>query len=936
MDNGNHNNIKSPTLPRPESQSSEMMQSGRGPMVPRPSLVRESASNLIIMDSDDEEDSLQMSPTKERPQLGEKGEASKSAKSRGKQALRTLAETDDEDPASFYYNDAGKTTDAAKNREKEGITPREPTTTTPAMRRQAVDEILQGELTDYERILGVYKLASEKDINRAFRQKVKLVHPDHHQESAESRQKANKALECVNYAYRQLSSNPTLLDDLQTGESFHVNAFEGDDSGDEANDYEGGYEDKPKDQNKQSKEELNIKHTLDAINKMLSERKGRTAPPSIVRAYESVTKDIEAIIANPDDEAAVMRAENVQTRIKFQNGSEKFDLNISLIRQLARNKILRREALRQSPDNMVEMTQYASAFLTFECEKQCHGWLQHWYLDQPSEAIPIAFAALANPYIEILKRNPKNRAAKKSLDSLSSMAKEWFEENNLPDTWNVEDLPQYYRDLAAGRSGDRYSDQRHSELETYLVQHNCPRSWALRSGQDEDRTSDVRNPAPVSRGNNRLPRPENKVHGPTFSERARDPDSMDIDKPAPKTRDGEAICGHRSWQMSKQHEGKAFLFAVLPDKDIPIGELRSGTKIGKDAMKGYLASDAVQEVCQVTENDQHRFLELEAVFAHTSQGNTRAPEIWVNMRLGDRSETGEELNVEKKIATRSSYRIVRSGVDADYDIVQFFEKYGRKPPAQLVNKLPSRKNMKVNEPSLKVHLISDKPASGGDPEADLEKMMAELRQQKRPTSEQRATPSGPTNESTDDISINYIAKYKHQRATCHLIELYQAYMADPMKSQEAEAAIVQLERINSRIQDLNNEAGLLSTLGVVDYGVFLYGWDLRQDRAMLKDQLENFCTRKQYMKGWCNIPPTHDYGYFAEPEESVNDEWEILVPWLRLIWAMLKRQSESDSPSEFLDHLEGMFLGYLGGPGEDLSIAKLNPWKWTDYDTMRL
>ncbi|KAI9036321.1 uncharacterized protein KD926_002085 [Aspergillus affinis] len=179
----------------------------------------------------------------------------------------------------------------------------------------------------------------------------------------------------------------------------------------------------------------------------------------------------------------------------------------------------------------------------------------------------------------------------------------------------------------------------------------------------------------------------------------------------------------------------------------------------------------------------------------------------------------------------------------------------------------------------------------------------------------------PSNELVEPQQLQWFHKYKHQRATLHLIDLYGACLVDSTEPDKAETAVKHLKIINSRIQFLNHELGLPSDLGVIDYGVFQHSWELKQDRQVVEQGLKRYCATKRYMQGWSNMPPTHDYSYFPEPEEPDNDEWDILVPWLRLIWALLKKRPRLEAQLVLLDDIEGMLLEYLGDPGEDLSVS---------------
>lgn len=59
----------------------------------------------------------------------------------------------------------------------------------------------------------------------------------------------------------------------------------------------------------------------------------------------------------------------------------------------------------------------------------------------------------------------------------------------------------------------------------------------------------------------------------------------------PTTRYGEPICGYRQCKNGHTRDGRerwAYLFAVLPNPDVPIGELMAGSLIGTDSEQKYL------------------------------------------------------------------------------------------------------------------------------------------------------------------------------------------------------------------------------------------------------------------------------------------------------------------------------------------------------------
>ncbi|KAA8641426.1 hypothetical protein EYZ11_010928 [Aspergillus tanneri] len=165
--------------------------------------------------------------------------------------------------------------------------------------------------------------------------------------------------------------------------------------------------------------------------------------------------------------------------------------------------------------------------------------------------------------------------------------------------------------------------------------------------------------------------------------------------------------------------------------------------------------------------------------------------------------------------------------------------------------------------------------------------------------------------TSQSVQLQMYHRYKHQRATKHLIDLYEALETDYLDLEEqvkkSELAISHIEGINSRIKECNREQNLPHTLGVIDYGAFLYGWEQKKDRALIRSDLTEFCKRKQYMKGWSCIPPSHNYEYFPPTKDHGAGRWDVLTHWLSLIWSLLKQPSQL----ELVDDLESKLQCYV-------------------------
>ncbi|KAL4889159.1 hypothetical protein BDV59DRAFT_205432 [Aspergillus ambiguus] len=159
-----------------------------------------------------------------------------------------------------------------------------------------------------------------------------------------------------------------------------------------------------------------------------------------------------------------------------------------------------------------------------------------------------------------------------------------------------------------------------------------------------------------------------------------------------------------------------------------------------------------------------------------------------------------------------------------------------------------------------------------------------------------------------DHPLQMYHRYKHQRATQHLIELYEADRNGDGAEGKAAQAIFQLDKINTRIREINQEYELPERLGIIDYGAFLYGWNRQEDRALRDAKFEAFCRRNHYMKGWSYLPPRRMYDYFNDRDGCNHTVWESITAWLKLIWILLRQQGQSD----IIDELETKLCKHAG------------------------
>ncbi|KAI9036320.1 J domain-containing protein [Aspergillus affinis] len=592
---------------------------------------------------------------------------------------------------------------------------------TPEVRQKVVDEILYGEHTDYERILGVSRAATQEEKYKAYRYRVKCVHPDHHQQTNQSKSQAKSAFNLVNTAYNKLKDpNAPPPDEIEIGASWAPGAYDiGDDnSDDESNSHEGGYEEKKENLTTEQQKEKNIQKMLDRMNELIINSRARTAPSGILQLYNAASEDVEKLLQNPNDEETLEKLKEAQQSILDQDSS--FLLNVGQMRGLAMDIKSRRMQLRTNPGDIYEMTSYAHSFCTFQHEKQYNNWPSTWYLDRDPEAAHIVYCALANPHVEALKKDPSSLDPETRLRQIEEWIDSWCQEAGVMsvDMLNVSALRKYYYRLAAAVPGSGDYDKHHRDLGDYITKHNFPISWATNpptSVNEKDGRGSASDPVRTT-GPNAGPA---KNHSPLSWVDKRDGGP-------PTTRDGAIIYGHKHWVIGKND---AYLFAVLPNRDVPIGELRSGTLVGHDSKKAYLFSNAVNKLKSKGEENpdrfQSRFQEAVAVFVHTSEPERRSPETWVMALMADSS--GKKLqNIEYALYTRSEFTSLRRGIDGGFDIAKIFADHGRIPPGRLRWVLPSIDG-KVNKPSLGPPRIAENAQAQGTDMAEFEELIAKLR-----------------------------------------------------------------------------------------------------------------------------------------------------------------------------------------------------------------
>ncbi|KAH8425534.1 uncharacterized protein LDX57_003285 [Aspergillus melleus] len=266
-------------------------------------------------------------------------------------------------------------------------------------------------------------------------------------------------------------------------------------------------------------------------------------------------------------------------------------------------------------------------------ERRYDGWSRDWNLRESDEAVFVAFGAMADPYIHVLKSDPKNKEAKAKVRDLDVRLQTWFNSNQQMGSWD--ELIGFYNQLASIMPDSQADHELHLQLEDFLETNHYPLSWAMRApfarrsrkASSEPGTDAVIGEAPPTGAADTIA----VTAGPGTKAGA-------AGYKVPTTRAGEIICGYKhiirhfgdkakrenefgrqlmdeEWDAFASH---AYVFAILSDSGALIGELRS---------------------------------------------------------LKD----GSLVKIDKPLLTRIEYRKLRNGKDADHDIVEFFEENGQEP-----------------------------------------------------------------------------------------------------------------------------------------------------------------------------------------------------------------------------------------------------------------
>lgn len=298
--------------------------------------------------------------------------------------------------------------------------------------------------------------------------------------------------------------------------------------------------------------------------------------------------------------------------------------------------------------------------------------------DEASGGTRTIFYPRANVLIKNLKDDPNDEDAYERIRRLNDEIKRHLEEES-PDemddgiTIDVEAFREKYRainsyagslrrnpmDEAARRKAETLID----ELNDFIAKNRYPKSWAI-SIPYFAKSSELHTSTP-----------------PNF----------------PRTRLGEVICAHRTWVTGYKEDGSpknAYLIAILPNDNIPIGEIWSGTAIGEEAKNSYLASNMAEHIWKPDKRElgelKTRFKKVLRVFVQPSSKK----ETWVSILLGPRSST--DPPEETRVITRSNLIAFRKRADAFNDIADVYKKQGKDVPAHIAKTEPRQQRLAKN------------------------------------------------------------------------------------------------------------------------------------------------------------------------------------------------------------------------------------------------
>ncbi|KAH8431004.1 uncharacterized protein LDX57_008665 [Aspergillus melleus] len=219
---------------------------------------------------------------------------------------------------------------------------------------------------------------------------------------------------------------------------------------------------------------IHIQGLLRQIETRIDDSTLREAPKGIMKYYRDASDEVKQLLADPENEEVFQKLLAYQTNIQRQKKG--FNLNVEHIREVARCIIACHERLLQNPEDMLEKCKYTEALVTFECQRRYDGWPRDWNLRDSHEAVPVAFGAMADPYVHVLKSDPRNKDARAKLRDLDVQLQTWFNSKQQMGPWDK--LIGFYDELVSIMPGIQADHELHLHLEDFLETNHYPLSWA--------------------------------------------------------------------------------------------------------------------------------------------------------------------------------------------------------------------------------------------------------------------------------------------------------------------------------------------------------------------------------------------------------------------------------------------------------------------------
>ncbi|GCB28275.1 chaperone protein DnaJ [Aspergillus awamori] len=494
-------------------------------------------------------------------------------------------------------------------------------------RSKEIQRILDGEENDYERILGISGSRDKTAIQKAFKKKALLVHPD----------KNNGGRKARTAFMMLVEASENILDkdqctELNISASWHPSAY--DDDGDSS----ASDDDEPDAETKSPEKEI---------------RKAN-APDEVKAIYQEATPHVLKLFEHAKDEAAQKGLSEAEGKLSqyYENhpdlaqSSGRLTILSSYLIQLAKEREALETEIKAGDEKALKV--YQQYQLSLADTARAFDWPESWRLpDQSPECSREILHKLADDHIQKLKKQPGDEEALKALQRLNSWVGEYENKNGTMDSIII-------------------------DIEKLRSSYSAMQNWLPSLEQDPNNTEARRK---VETVNDEIKVQCTKNHYPdTWSYDIPGPHNPQPSSSPPRirSRDNELICGI-------QKIGNGYRVAVLENDKIPIGELRAGAKVGHDSVDSYMASEGRIEMTRLERDpDNGRKYKVLAVFEHKGPKHI----TWVGVK-----DTSNPEQSKPHLVTLTNYRDIRRGVDADYDVRDLYRKYRRPAPNHISKNL---------------------------------------------------------------------------------------------------------------------------------------------------------------------------------------------------------------------------------------------------------